>query len=92
MTTKTEEFIQLIDRALATSSELLMKSGEKERLHNVINALEFIKTKTIAGTLEPSKGTATLGIARELADWIEPLNSPLLHAVGAIEGYYQKHL
>ncbi|RCJ22194.1 hypothetical protein A6S26_22830 [Nostoc sp. ATCC 43529] len=94
METKTEQFIKLIDRASEISEQMLKdkKSESSPRLNNVINALQSIKSKALNGQLEPSGGVSTLGLAREVADWIEPLDSPLLKAVGGIEEYYQKHL
>jgi hypothetical protein len=50
-----------------------------------------IKSQAITGQLEPSQGISTLGVAREVADWVDSLDSPLLKAVGAIEQYYQHH-
>ncbi|MFS0516643.1 hypothetical protein ACEYW6_18270 [Nostoc sp. UIC 10607] len=94
MKTKIEEFIKLIDQASDITEQMLKdkKSESSARLNNVISALQSIKSKTLNGKLEPSGGTSTFGLAREVADWIEPLDSPLLKAVGAIEEYYQKNL
>ncbi|MBD2560940.1 MULTISPECIES: hypothetical protein [Nostoc] len=94
MKTKTEEFIKLIDQASDITEQMLKdtKSESSARLNNVISALQSIKSKTLNGKLEPSGGTSTLGLAHGVADWIEPLDSPLLKAVGAIEEYYQKNL
>jgi hypothetical protein len=33
----------------------------------------------------------TLGLTRGVADLGEPLDSPLIQALGAIEKYYQEH-
>ncbi|MBC1236307.1 hypothetical protein VF14_12780 [Nostoc linckia z18] len=94
METNTQEFVKLIDRASEISQQMLKdkQSESSPRLNNVINALQSIKTKALNGKLEPSGGVSTLGLAREVADWIEPLDSPLLKAVGSIEEYYQQHL
>ncbi|MDZ8185930.1 MAG: hypothetical protein RMX96_13900 [Nostoc sp. ChiSLP02] len=94
METKTQEFIKLIDRA-SEITEQMLKDKQAEfspRLNNVIAALQSIKNKALNGQLEPSGGNSTLGLASQVADWIEPLDSPLLKAVGGIEEYYQKHL
>ncbi len=90
MDNKKLEFIPLIDRALEIAEQM---KGENppEQLHNLIGALQAIKSQAIAGQLEPSQGILTLGLARGVADWIDSLDSPLLEAVGAIEQYYQKH-
>jgi hypothetical protein len=94
MEPKTEEFIKLIDQASEIAEKMLKdkKTDLSERLNNVISVLKSIKNKALNGKLEPSGGISNLGLAREVADWIEPLDSPLLKAIGAIEEYYQKHL
>ncbi|MEH2237653.1 hypothetical protein [Nostoc sp.] len=96
METKTEEFIKLLDKALEIAKQIRRDKQPEfrhpEGLNNLISALQSIRGKTLIGQLEPSGGISTLGLAREVADWIEPLNSPLLKTVGAIEEYYQKHL
>lgn len=92
MKNNTTDFIKLIDQAMEIAEQIPTESGKQERLNNAIAALQSIKTETLAGNLEQSGGISTLGLASGVADWIEPLNSPLLTAVGAIEQYYQKHL
>lgn len=96
METKTEEFIKLLDKALEIAEQIGRDKQPEfrysERLNNLISALQSIRSKTLIDKLEPSGGISTLGLAREVADWIEPLDSPLLKTVGAIEEYYQKHL
>lgn len=93
METKIEEFIKLIDKALGIAEQLKQPEfSNLERLNSVISHLQSIRIKAQAGKLEPSGGSLTLGLSREVADWIEPLDSPLLDAVGEIEQYYQKHL
>ncbi|MEB3292618.1 MAG: hypothetical protein VKJ24_05625 [Synechococcales bacterium] len=90
MDTKEIEFIQLIDHALELAEQM---SGENqvEQLSNLIGALQTIKSRAIAGQLEPSRGSLTLGLVREVADWVDSLDSPLLKMVGAIDRYYQRH-
>jgi hypothetical protein len=94
MKTKTEEFIKLIDQASEIAEEILKdkKPESSAHLNNAIAVLQSIKSKALNGNLEPSGGVSTLGLAHGVADWIEPLDSPLLKAVGAIEEYYQKNL
>ncbi|HAC63602.1 MAG TPA: hypothetical protein DCF68_08700 [Cyanothece sp. UBA12306] len=93
MKPKTEEFIKLIDKAIDISQDMLsMKSHNSERLNQLITILKNIKNDAIDGTLESSKGSINLGLSRNTSDWIEPLDSPLLNAVGEIEKYYQKNL
>jgi superfamily II helicase len=91
MDAKITEFTQLIDQAI-DSAEQIDQEEQSDRLDNLIAVLKKLKKTATAGQLEPSHGTATLGLAREVADWIESLDSPLLSAVGAVEDYYQKHL
>lgn len=90
MDTKNFEFIRLIDYALEIA-EQIRGENQVEQLNNLIGALQAIKSQAIAGQLETSKGISTLGLAREVADWIDSLDSPLLKTVGAIDRYYQKH-
>ena len=91
MDAKIAEFTQLIDQAIQ-QAEQTSQNNQSERLNNLIQGLESLKQKAISGELEPSQGVATLGLAREVADWIETLDSPLLKAVGQVEEYYQSHL
>ncbi len=99
MNAKIEEFIKLIDNALQIAEEMLKTRQSdqsdfllKERLSNVIRVLRRTKNNAINGNLTLSGGVLTLGLVREVADWIEPLNSPLLEAVRAMEQYYQEQL
>ncbi|MBH8555807.1 hypothetical protein I8751_26360 [Nostocaceae cyanobacterium CENA357] len=99
MKTKTEEFIKLLDQAIKIAEQIRTEQqikqpefGHSERLNHLVNNLQSVRDKTLNGNLEPSAGVSTLGLAREVADWIEPLDSPLLKVVGAIEEYYQKYL
>ncbi|GAB1544628.1 hypothetical protein NUACC21_73040 [Scytonema sp. NUACC21] len=91
METKTTQLLKLIEQALNIAEQIRSELSNPERLNNVIGALQSIRSQTLAGQLEPSGGSATLGLAREVADWVEPLDSPLLKAVGAIEEYYQRN-
>ena len=90
MDSKKLEFIRLIDRALEIT-EQMKRDNKSQQLNNLIGELQAIKSQVIAGQLELSQGISTLGLAREVADWIDSLDSPLLKAVGAIEQYYQRH-
>ncbi|AFY32990.1 hypothetical protein [Calothrix sp. PCC 7507] len=92
MKNNTTEFIKLIDQALEIAEHTSTEAGKQERLNKAIATLKSIRSQTLAGNLEPSGGISTLGLASGVADWIEPLDSPLLAAVGAIEEHYQKHL
>jgi hypothetical protein len=94
MEPKTEEFIKMIDQASGIAEQMLKdkKPEISTHLNNAIAALQSIKSRTLNGKLEPSGTISTLGLAHGLADWIEPLDSPLLKAVGAIEEHYQKYL
>ncbi len=82
------EFIRLIDHAIQIAQQM-RGEDHTEQLNNLIHTLQAIKRNAIAGQLEPSKAISTLGLAREVADWIDSLDSPLLKIVGAIDRYYQ---
>ncbi len=90
MSSKKSEFIALIDSAITLSQELSSEE-EPERLATVVSVLQRLKHQVLEDQLEPSQGVLTLGLSREVADWIESLDSPLLKAVGLIEQYYQQH-
>ena len=90
MQTKRFEFIRLIDRALEIA-EQVREGNQVEQLRNLIGVLQAIKNQVVEGQLETSQGISTLGLSREVADWIDSLDSPLLKAVGAIEQYNQMH-
>lgn len=91
MVNQTEEFIKLIDQSVEIAEKMRHNSPHLQRLNNLIDVLQSIKNKTKIGQLEPSGDRATLGIGREVADWIDSLDAPLLKAVGAVEEYYQKY-
>ncbi|MFB2893956.1 hypothetical protein ACE1CI_13685 [Aerosakkonemataceae cyanobacterium BLCC-F50] len=91
MEAKKQEFLQLIDRAIGLSEKMQGTTpNSTEKLNTLVSELQRIKANVMSDRLQPSEGTLTLGLAREVADWVEPLNSPLLDAVGAIELYYQQ--
>jgi len=89
---KTQEFVNLVNQALEVAEQILPESGERERLNNVVIQLQSIRSQAQNGQLAPSEGNTTLGLAREVSDWIENLDSPFLSAIGAIEQFYQKNL
>ena len=84
------ELIQSIDQAI-TVAEQMPKTERSTRIEGLISVLKSIKNQALAGQLPPSQGIVTLGLAREVADWIDPLDSPLLKAVGKVEREYQKY-
>ncbi|MEB3312460.1 MAG: hypothetical protein VKJ02_19710 [Snowella sp.] len=90
MNKPTQEFIQLIDRALIVAEQTDFPVNV-EQLSRVISQLQHLKSQVLSQQLEPSQGVITLGLSREVADWIDSLDSPLLKAVGAIEQFYQQH-
>jgi len=93
MEAKKQEFLKLIDRAIKLGEGMLDGGySPSERLNTLIHELHEIKARTISDQLEPSGGNITLGLAREVADWIDTLDSQLLKAVGEIEIYYQQQL
>lgn len=90
MSSKKSEFIGLIDSAITLSQELSLEE-EPKRLATLVSVLQRLKHQVLEDQLEPSKGVLTLGLSREVADWIDSLDSPLLKAVGLIERYYQQY-
>jgi hypothetical protein len=90
MPNKKSEFIGLIDSDITLSQELSLEE-EPKRLATVVDVLQRLKHQVLDDKLEPSKGVLTLGLSREVADWIGSLDSPLLKAVGLIEQYYQQY-
>jgi len=90
METNMMELIQSIDQAIAVA-EQMRKTERATRIEGLISVLKTIKNQALAGQLPPSQGIVTLGLAREVADWIDPLDSPLLKAVGKVEREYQKY-
>ena len=89
MNDKKLKFIQLIDRAVKIA-EQMRSINKSNNLNRLITVLKDIKNQIITDKLEASKGITTLGLARQVSDWIDSLDSPLLKAVGEIEKYYQK--
>jgi hypothetical protein len=90
METNMRELIQSIDQAI-TVAEQMPKTERSTRIEGLISVLKTIKSQALAGQLPPSQGIVTLGLAREVADWIDSLDSPLLKAVGKVERNYQKY-
>jgi hypothetical protein len=90
METNMRELIQSIDQAI-TVAEQMRKTERSTRIEGLISVLKTIKNQALAGQLPPSQGIVTLGLAREVADWIDSLDSPLLKAVGKVERNYQKY-
>jgi hypothetical protein len=84
------DFIELINKALSVAEPLRSSPEQNDRLERIIGVLNQLKERVDAGELEPSGG-ASLGLARDVADWIEPLDSPFLAAVGEIENYYKEN-
>ena len=87
-----QKLVELIDQALSQSEQMLQQSpAQTEHLQTLIAELQRIKATALSDQLQPSEGTLTLGLSRGLADWIDPLNSPLMETVGAVELHYQQH-
>ncbi len=85
------ELIKLIDNALEIASEMqLQETKNLEMLDNLLNKLTKVKNKVINDKLSASQKGATLGLSRQVSDWIESLDSPLLTAVSKIDKYYQQ--
>ncbi|MCE2672525.1 MAG: hypothetical protein LW635_02765 [Microcystis sp. 53598_E5] len=90
METKIRELVQSIDQAI-TVAEQMRETEILTQIEGLISVLKTIKSQALAGQLPPSQGIVTLGLAREVADWIDSLDSPLLKAVGKAEREYQKY-
>ena len=84
------ELVQSIDQAI-TVAEQMRETEISTRIEGLISVLKSIKNQALAGQLPPSQGIVNLGLAREVADWIDSLDSPLLTAVGKVEREYQKY-
>ena len=86
------ELIKLIDNALEIANEMhLQETKNLEMLDNLLNKLTKVKNKVINDQLSASQQGATLGLSRQVSDWIESLDSPLLTAVSKIDKYYQQN-
>ncbi len=95
MEDKIAPFIALIDEALAMVTEMQSTgttSNSPEDLDRTLQFLIKIKATASAGQLEPSQGVVTLGLSRGVTEWLEPPDSPLYAAIGAIERFYREHL
>ncbi len=84
MDARTTEFLNLIDRALAAAG------ADASQGAPVSAALHSLRGQIESGSLEPSRGVVTLGLARHVADGAGSLASPLLQAVGELERFYQE--
>ncbi|WP_088894396.1 hypothetical protein [Leptolyngbya ohadii] len=90
---KKQEFVRLIDQALRQSEDMIRQNSTRtEQLKPLMSELQRIKAEALDDRLPPSQEMLTLGLTRGLADWIEPLDSPLMNAVGAVELYYQQQI
>lgn len=90
--TEKQEFLRLLDRAIVLGKAMLQEiNSPSEQIDRLISELEQLKVATLNDRLSPSQGVITLGLARQVADWIESLDSLLLKALGEIELYYQQH-
>ncbi|MFM7393790.1 MAG: hypothetical protein ACKO3F_08670 [Cyanobium sp.] len=84
MDARTTEFLGLIDRAAAAAS------ADAQQGPKLQAALQSLRGQIESGSLEPSRGVVTLGLARHVADTAGSLGSPLLQAVGDLERFYQE--
>ena len=90
MSTNLPNLLPLLDQALAEAGHR-GQAGPPERAQRLQSVLQGIRAQVEAGNLEPSRGVVTLGLTRAVADWGEPLDSPLIQALGEIEAYYRDH-
>lgn len=94
MQEKKIKLLGLIDTALQTVASMQSvpsPENSSENLERTAQVLSRLQERVKSGELEPSNGTVTLGLARGVSDWIEPLDSPLLGAVGKIETFYMEN-
>jgi len=92
--TRVAALLELIDEALQVSEQRLLDESDAvmiERVSNVVRVLQKTRDETLSGSLVPSGGVATLGFTREVLDWGEALDSPLLKSVRTIDRYYRDH-
>ncbi|MEB3361012.1 MAG: hypothetical protein VKI42_02675 [Synechococcaceae cyanobacterium] len=89
MASSLHDLLPLIDGALELADRH-RQGAEGDRVTQLIGVLRGLRSQVQAGTLEPSSGGASLGLSRGVADWVDPLDSPLLKAVAAIEARYQQ--
>lgn len=89
MASSLHDLLPLIDGALEVADRQ-PQGAHGERVSQLIGVLRGLRSQVQAGTLEPSVGGASLGLSRGVADWLDPLDSPLLKAVAAIEARYQQ--
>jgi hypothetical protein len=82
MDARTADFLGLIDQAMAAAG------ADSRQGPGVLAALRSLRGQIESGSLEPSRGVVTLGLARHVADTASSLASPLLQAVGELERFY----
>ena len=85
------ELIQLLDHAVEIANKMqLQETTNREMLEQLLSKLKTIKNQVINDNLSASQKGATLGLSRQVADWVESLDSSLLTAVSKIDKYYQQ--
>ena len=89
MSSQLNTLLPLIERALALA-ETQIHGPDAEGVRRLIVVLQTLRSHVQQGTLEPSRGVATLGLSHAVADWITQLDSPLLSLVAQIEERYQQ--
>lgn len=89
MDSRNSDFLGLIDQAVAVAGKAAggLDAGRRQQLVAVLHGL---KGRIQSGQLEPSGGVLTLGLTRQVADSVDSLAAPVLHAVGEIERFYQE--
>ena len=94
LTPKLTRLIDLTNAAIAIVIEMQSSSSSAnspESLDQTILILNDLKERAYTGRLGSSADGVILGLVRYVSDWIEPLNSPLLSAVGEIEIYFRDY-
>ncbi|MDJ0508519.1 MAG: hypothetical protein QNJ64_04570 [Crocosphaera sp.] len=91
MNNNQRELIQILDNALEIAKKMqLQETNNQEMLDSLLNKLTKIKNQVINDSLSASQKGVTLGLSRQVSDWVESLDAPLLKAVRKIDEYYQQ--
>ncbi len=92
MQSQTEHLIELLDRVLE-EAQLRIQAPNSDahywpKLETLIAWVNEKRSEATSGTLFPSKGEYTLGLARSVLDWDSQF-SELTKAAGAADRFYR---
>ena len=93
---KINGFVALIDRAIEIAQERIKlrdqgvpDSAPPGALEYIVKGLSEYREEATSGKLPPSRGVVTIGIQREIGDWLEQSSdSALFKAARDLEDYY----